>query len=155
QTVARLKPFPRPGYALLTAVVGFGLATIAFGFSTNFVLSFVCLVLTGAFDSISVVIRLTLEQMLTPDRLRGRVSAINYVFFGFCKGVGGFERGTTAALFGPIASVVGGGIGTIVVVIAVVLLWPALVRIGPLHTLRPNEAVIAEASAEEQVRHIA
>jgi MFS family permease len=137
--VTRLKPMKRPGRVLVIAVVGFGVATIGFGLSTNFMLSMVCLFLTGVFDSISVIIRLTLEQVITPDHVRGRVSAINYVFIGFSNEFGAFESGATAWLFGPIASVVGGGIGTIVVVVGVVLMWPALLRIGPLHTLRPQE----------------
>ena len=137
--VTRLKPMQRPGRILLLVVIGFGLATIGFGLSTNFFLSMFCLFLTGVFDSVSVIVRLTLEQVIVPDRLRGRVSAINYVFIGFSNEFGAFESGATAWLFGPIASVVGGGIGTVAVVIAVALLWPALARIGPLHTLRPQE----------------
>lgn len=137
--VTRMKPIARPGVVLLFCVAGFGLATIGFGLSTNFALSFVCLFLTGLFDSISVIIRLTLEQMVTPDRLRGRVSAINYVFIGFSNEFGAFESGATAALVGPVLSVVGGGIGTIVVVIGVALMWPQLRRIGPLHTIKPED----------------
>jgi MFS family permease len=138
--MTRLKPWKRPGIVLLWTVVGFGLATIGFGFSRNFALSLFCLFLTGAFDSVSVVIRLTIEQMITPDALRGRVSAINYVFIGFSNEFGAFWNGSTATLFGPIAAVIGGGVGSIGVVIAVALLWPALRRIGPLHELKPSEA---------------
>jgi MFS family permease len=138
--MTRLKPWKRPGVALLWTVVGFGVATIGFGFSRNFALSLFCLFLTGAFDSVSVVIRLTIEQMITPDSLRGRVSAINYVFIGFSNEFGAFWNGATATLFGPIAAVIGGGVGSIVVVAAVALLWPALRRIGPLHELKPAEA---------------
>ena len=137
--ITRLKPMARPGRTLLWVVVGFGLATVGFGLSTSFILSMFCLFLTGVFDSVSVVTRLTLEQVITPDRLRGRVSAINYVFVGFSNEFGAFESGATAAMFGPIASVVGGGIGAVVVVISVALMWPALARIGPLHTLKPDE----------------
>jgi MFS family permease len=146
--VTRLKPMQRPGRVLLLVVIGFGLATIGFGLSTNFALSFVCLFLTGLFDSISVIVRLTLEQVITPDHLRGRVSAINYVFIGFSNEFGAFESGTTAAFFGPVASVVGGGIGTIVVVLAVAMMWPALARIGPLHTLKPAEDPHLEPAIE-------
>ena len=148
--LTRLKPWARPGRALSITVIGFGLATIGFGLSTNFALSAFCLLLTGVFDSVSVVIRLTLEQSLTPDRLRGRVSAINYVFIGFSNEFGTFESGLTAALFGPVASVVGGGIGTIVVVLAVARLWPQLMRLPPLHTIEPDEAA---AAPEAEVRH--
>ena len=146
----RLRPWKNPGRALMLTVVGFGLATIAFGLSRNFELSLFCLMLTGMFDSVSVVIRFTLEQSLTPDRLRGRVSAINYVFIGFSNEFGSFESGTTAALFGPVASVVGGGIGTILVVLAIAALWPQLRRLPPLHTLRPADV---EAEPETEVRH--
>jgi len=149
--ITRLKPMARPGRTLLWVVVGFGLATVGFGLLTSFILSTFCLFLTGVFDSVSVVTRLTLEQVITPDRLRGRVSAINYVFVGFSNEFGAFESGATAAMFGPVASVVGGGIGAVVVVIAVGLLWPALARIGPLHTLKPEEE--AEISALTEARH--
>lgn len=149
--VTRMKPMKRPGRVLLLAVIGFGLATIGFGLSKIFILSFACLFLTGMFDSISVVVRLTLEQVVTPDRLRGRVSAINYVFIGFSNEFGAFESGATAALFGPVVSVVAGGVGTILVVIAVALMWPALRRIGPLHTLTPAEE--AEVTPNVEARH--
>lgn len=145
----RMKPWAKPGKALLIAVIGFGLATIGFGVSTSFALSAFCLVLTGAFDSVSVVVRLTLEQSLTPDRLRGRVSAINYVFIGFSNEFGTFESGLTAGLFGTVPSVVAGGLGTIVVVLAVAAVWPQLLRLPPLHTLRPDESAVPEA----EIRH--
>jgi MFS family permease len=135
----RLPAWRRPGAALLVTVAGFGLATIGFGLSRSFALSLVCLALTGAFDSVSVVIRMTLEQVLVPDRLRGRVSALHYVFIGFSNELGAFESGATAALFGPIGSVVGGGIGTLVVIAVTAFVWPELPRIGPLHTLVPAE----------------
>jgi len=150
--ITRMKPMRRPGRTLLLVVIGFGLATIGFGLSTNFLLSMACLFLTGMFDSISVITRMTLEQVITPDRLRGRVSAINYVFIGFSNEFGAFESGATAALFGPVISVVGGGIGSIAVAIMVALLWPALARIGPLHTLRPEEEAptVPEAEARRE-----
>lgn len=137
--LTRLPPWKRPGRVLLGAVTCFGLATIGFGLSRDLVLSLACLFLTGAFDAISVVIRMTLEQALTPDRLRGRVSAINYVFIGFSNEFGSFESGATAKLFGAVPSVVGGGIGTILVVVTVLCAWPELVAIAPLDTLRPAE----------------
>jgi MFS family permease len=135
----RLPPWQRPGRVLLLTVVGFGLATIGFGLSRSMALSLVCLFFTGVFDDISVVIRLTLEQVLTPDQLRGRVSSIHYVFIGFSNELGGFESGATAALFGPIVSVVGGGIAVILVVAVVLGLWPELVRLRPLASLKPLE----------------
>jgi MFS family permease len=134
----RLQPWQHPGRVLLGAVVGFGLATIGFGLSRSFPLSLACLYLTGVFDNLSVVIRLTLEQTITPDHLRGRVSAINYVFVGFSNEFGAFESGATAALFGPTISVAGGGLATLLVVAIVSMKWPSLGSIGPLHTLRPQ-----------------
>src|SRR5687768_63240 len=137
----RIKPWARPGHVLLWSVAGFGVATIGFGLSRSFALSLGCLFLTGIFDNISVVIRLTLEQTITPDHLRGRVSAINYVFIGFSNEFGAFESGATAALFGPTLSVVGGGLATLLVVAIVATTWPQLVRLGPLHSLVPLNTV--------------
>jgi MFS family permease len=135
----RLPPWRRPGLVLACVVAGFGLATIGFGLSRNLALSLVCLFFTGALDSISMVIRQTLQQVITPDRLRGRVASVSSLFTGLSNEMGAFESGATASLFGPVISVVGGGIGTVVVVAAAVLAWPALLRIGPLHTLQPIE----------------
>jgi MFS family permease len=137
--LTRLPPWKRPGRVLLFAVVGFGLATMGFGVSKSLALSLACLFLVGAFDAVSVVVRMTLEQMITPDRLRGRVSAINYVFIGFSNELGMFESGTAASLIGTVPSVVVGGAGAIVVAGIVALRWPQLARIGPLHQLHPLE----------------
>ncbi len=136
----RLPPWQRPGRALLITVAGFGIATIGFGLSRTMAFSLVCLFLTGVFDAVSVVIRLTLEQVLTPDPLRGRVSSIHYVFIGFSNELGGFESGATAALLGPVVSVAGGGVAVLVVVAAVLAVWPELARLGPLASLRPFES---------------
>jgi MFS family permease len=133
----RLAPWERPGRVLLVAVTGFGLATIGFGLSRELALSLCCLFVTGVCDNISVVIRLTLEQMITPDALRGRVSAVKHLFVSMSNEIGAFESGATAALFGPVLSVVGGGLATIGVVGLILWVWPVLGRLGPLHTLRP------------------
>jgi MFS family permease len=130
--VAHLPPFKHAGRAMLYAVAGFGVATIIFGFSRDLWLSLVMLFLTGAFDNVSVLVRHTLVQVLTPDTMRGRVSAVNNIFIGASNELGGFESGATARLWGPITSVVGGGIGTILVVIAVGLIWPQVWRFGSL-----------------------
>lgn len=87
----RLPPWKRPGLVLLVTVAGFGAATVVFGLSTTMWLSFVALFFTGVFDNVSVVIRATLEQSLTPDSMRGRVSAIHYVFIGMSNELGSFE----------------------------------------------------------------
>lgn len=133
----RLPPWKRPGVVLLFTVTGFGAATIVFGLSTVMWLSFVALFLSGVFDNVSVVIRSTLEQSLTPDVMRGRVSAIHYVFIGMSNELGSFESGATAALFGPVLSVVGGGVGTLAVVAFVAFAFPQLRKLPPLHQLEP------------------
>ncbi|HEV3119645.1 MAG TPA: MFS transporter [Gemmataceae bacterium] len=130
--LAHRPPLRRPGIVLLWAVAGFGVATIGFGLSRFFWLSLVCLFLTGAFDNISVVVRGTLVQVLTPDSLRGRVTAVNAVFIVSSNELGAFESGITAQFFGPIVSAVGGGIGTILVVLAVAFIWPQVLRLGAL-----------------------
>ncbi|MBF2004192.1 MFS transporter [Chlorogloeopsis fritschii PCC 9212] len=131
--LAHLPPLRQAGPALLWSVVGFGVVTIIFGLSRWFWLSLLMLALSGALDSISVVIRHTLVQIRTPDYLRGRVAAINSVFISASNELGGFESGLTAALFGPIISVVGGGIGTILVVVATAMIWPEIRKLGALH----------------------
>jgi MFS family permease len=137
---ARLPPWERPGRVLLFVVAGFGLATIGFGLSTNLILSLVCLLLIGATDSISMVIRQTLMQALTPDHLRGRVASVSSLFVSFSNELGAFESGAVAGLFGPIFAVVSGGVGTIVVVSMVALRWAVLLQMPPLHALRPAGA---------------
>ncbi|BCL36608.1 MFS transporter [Nostoc sp. MS1] len=131
-TLAYLPPLRKAGPALLWSVVGFGVVTIIFGLSRWFWLSLIMLTLSGALDSISVVIRHTLVQIRTPDTLRGRVAAVNSVFISASNELGGFESGLTAALFGPVLSVVGGGIGTILVVIATATIWPEIAKLGSL-----------------------
>ena len=118
--------------ALLLAVAGFGLATIVFGLTDNFWLAMAMLALTGALDNISVVIRHTLVQLATPNPMRGRVSAVNAMFISSSNELGGFESGAVAHLFGPVVSVVSGGIGTILVVLAWTGLFPNLRRVATL-----------------------
>ena len=116
------------GHRLLAAVAVFGLATVVFGVSTDFGLSLVALVITGAADSISMVTRMTLVQLETPDDMRGRVSAVNSIFIGASNQLGEFESGATAALMGPVGSVVLGGVGTLLVAALWLRLFPALAR---------------------------
>lgn len=130
--LAHLPPMKQAGKALLWSVAGFGVVTIIFGLSRWFWLSLVMLALSGALDNISVVIRHTLVQVRTPDYLRGRVSAVNSVFISTSNELGGFESGLIAAIFGPVISVVGGGIGTIAVVLAVAWIWPEIRKLGSL-----------------------
>jgi len=130
--LAHAPPFRRAGLALLLAVAGFGAATIVFGLSTSFWLSLLMLAVLGAMDNISVVIRNSLVIMRTPDHMRGRISAVNNVFIGASNQLGGFESGLTAQLFGPVWSVVGGGLGTILVVLIVAVAWPEVRRLKSL-----------------------
>ena len=130
--LAHRPPLQKAGRAMLWAVAGFGLATIGFGFSRWFWLSFLSLFVCGAMDNISVIVRHTLVQLLTPDEKRGRVSAVNSLFIGTSNELGGFESGFVAYLLGPVFSVVSGGIGTILVVIAVAVIWPEMRKYGRL-----------------------
>ncbi len=114
--LSALPPIRRAGPLLLWAVAGFGLTTIAFGLSRSFLLSFAMLVLGGAFDAVSVVIRHTLLQVLAPDEMRGRISAINSIFIGTSNELGDFESGLMARLLTAPVAVVVGGIGTLLVV---------------------------------------
>jgi len=130
--VAHLPPMKRAGRTLLWCVSGFGIATILFGLSKIFWLSLVLLLFLGAFDSVSVIIRGSIVQLVTPDEMRGRVSSVNNIFIGTSNEFGALESGLTAALFGPVISVVAGGIGTILVVLGVAIRWPETRKIGAL-----------------------
>ena len=130
--LAHRPPMQQAGKTMLWAVAGFGVATIVFGFSRCFWLSFGMLFLTGLFDNVSVVVRHTLVQLRTPNEMRGRVSAVNSMFIGSSNELGGFESGLVARLFGPVVSVVSGGIGTLMVVGVWARLFPGLRRFGRL-----------------------
>jgi MFS family permease len=132
----RMSPWRHPGRVLLTAVALFGVVMVAFGLSRSLALSLALLAAAGALDNISVVIRATLEQVVTPDALRGRVSAVNYVFIGLSNELGAFESGVAAALLGPVPAVVLGGGVTLCVVWVIARAWPQLARLGPLHELQ-------------------
>lgn len=132
--LAHLPPMKNAGRNLLLAVTGFGVATIIFGLSGSFPLSVLMLALIGGLDNISVVIRGTLLLTQTPDALRGRISAVNSIFIGVSNELGSFESGLAASLLGPVIAVVAGGIGTILVVLAVARVWP---EVEQLKTLSP------------------
>ncbi|HSF04904.1 MAG TPA: MFS transporter [Methylomirabilota bacterium] len=124
------RPFERRvGRTLFRAVIVFGMATVAFGLSTNLVLSLVALAVLGASDVVSVVIRFSLVQIRTPDAMRGRVSAVHSLFTGTSNQLGEFESGLAAALFGPVPAVLIGGLGTIAVAALWMHLFPELRRI--------------------------
>lgn len=138
--LAHRPPMTKAGRNLLWAVVGFGVATVVFGLSRNFWVSLVALLFTGALDNISVVVRHSTVQIATPDEMRGRVNAVNSLFISTSNQLGEFESATTAAIavnffgaiYGPMAAVIAGGVGTILVVGAVALAWP---QVGAVKTL--------------------
>jgi MFS family permease len=140
--IAHLPPMRRAGRKLFLSVAGFGAATVVFGFSKSFALSLAMLFTLGALDAISMVIRSTLVQVRTPDVMRGRVLAVNGMFVDTSNELGGFESGALASLIGPVASVVAGGFGTLVVVAAIMRKWPELAR---LDSLQPEHSLTRDA----------
>lgn len=140
--LAHRAPLQKAGHSLLWAVTIFGLATVIFGFSHWFWLSFAMLVVCGIADNVSVVVRHTLVQLLTPNEKRGRVSAVNNLFIGTSNELGEFESGGVAHLFGPvmgntiatgaIIAVASGGVGTVLVVVAIALIFPEIRKYGRL-----------------------
>jgi predicted MFS family arabinose efflux permease len=134
----RLPAWQRPGRVLLIVVALFGMATVGFGLSRSFPLSLALLFACGALDNISVVIRLTLEQMVVPDPIRGRVAAVHFVFIGMSNELGAAESGVAARLLGTMPSIVAGGALAVVVAGVVAARWRALARMPPLHELQPG-----------------
>lgn len=126
------RPMRRAGSAMFVAVGGFGVCMIVFALSHSFVLSFSALVLAGVLDGISVNVRQTLVQVRTPEHLRGRVQAVNFLFIGSSNELGEFESASLAAVVGPVASVLVGGIITVAVVLGVSQFAPELRLLGRL-----------------------
>jgi MFS family permease len=122
------------GATMFTGVAVFGVCTVIFGLSHSFAVSVVALVLLGAADMVSVVVRQSLVQLRTPDEMRGRVSAVNALFIGTSNQLGEFESGVTAAWLGVVPSVVLGGIGTLAVVLLWIRLFPSLARTDRLES---------------------
>jgi hypothetical protein len=139
----RIAPWKRPGRVLLIVVAGFGAVTVGFGLSTSLWVSVVLLAIGGALDNISVVIRLTLEQMVVPDAIRGRVSAVHFVFIGMSNELGAAESGFAASLFGTVPAIVGGGALAMAVVGVVATRWRALARMNPLGDLAAGDGSAA------------
>ena len=137
--VAHSRPFKRPGVSLLWTVAGFGAAIVLFALSRNIVLSLVALFLSGMCDNVSVVVRHTCVQMLTPGLLRGRVTAVNQLFIGSSNQISEFRGGMMAAQFGPVFAATFGGICTMFVVVAVALALPSIRTVPPLNELKPLE----------------
>jgi len=134
--MARISPMGKPWRNLLIAVAGFGLSIIGFALSRNFYLSLLFLFAEGGFDSVSVLIRSTIMQMLTPDHMRGRVSAVSQMFIGSSNEIGAFESGTAAKLLGTVPSVIFGGGMTMLIVIITFFKTRSLVplSLNQIHT---------------------
>jgi hypothetical protein len=117
---------------MFQAVIVFGAATVIFALSRSIWLSVAALAVLGAADTVSMVIRISLVQLATPDDMRGRVSAVNFLFVNTSYQLGEFESGITAALFGAVPAVVPGGVGTAAVALLWIKLFPALRKIERL-----------------------
>ncbi len=137
----------RSGPMLLWSVAGFGIFTIIFGISRSLTVSLIALLLLGASDMISVIIRATLTQLATPDEMRGRVTAVDMIFIGTSNEFGQFESGVTAQWFGTVTAVVLGGIGTLVVIAVWAWLFPELRQAGELTAIRSEELPTASESS--------
>jgi len=124
----------RVGALMLASVFGFGALIVVFGLSRSMALSLAALVMLGACDMVSVIVRHTLVQLRTPDAMRGRVSAVNMVFIGASNEVGQFESGVTAQWFGTVSAVILGGVGTMMIVVLWVWLFPGLRKVDRLVT---------------------
>ena len=135
----------RAGRRMFAGVALFGVATIVFGISRSFALSFAALVVLGASDMVSVVVRQSLVQLQTPDFMRGRVSAVNSLFIGTSNQLGEFESGVMAAWLGVVPSVVVGGVGTLAIVVLWIRLFPQLARTDRLEG-SPRVTEIARAT---------
>ncbi len=131
--LAHRRPLTRAGRTLLANVALYGVTMIGFALSRHFVLSLLLLAASGMFDTVSVVVRSTLLQVLTPDHLLGRVSSVNAIFIGSSNEIGAFESGVTARLLGAVPSVVLGGLATLGVVILTAVKVPELRRLREIH----------------------
>lgn len=135
--LAHRRPFQRAGRSLLNAVAVFAVCIIGFGFSRSFLFSLLLLAISGMADNVSVVIRSTLLQVMTPEHLFGRVSSVNAIFIGSSNELGAFESGVAARLLGTVTSVVLGGVASLSVVGIVALRIPSLRRLGAIDRIRP------------------
>jgi hypothetical protein len=138
--LAHRPPLQRAGRTLLVSVALFGLAIIGFGLSRDFFLSIAFLALSGMADTVSVVVRSTLVQVMTPNHLLGRVAAVNAIFIGSSNELGAFESGAAARLLGTVPSVIFGGVATLLVVAATALKVPQLRRLREIRAGLPTEA---------------
>ena len=128
--MTRFPPTRKAGRNLILAITGFGLCMIVFALSTSITLSFIVLFLSGAFDNVSVIIRHTILQLMTPDDMRGRVAAVNGVFIGSSNEIGEFESGVAARVMGNVPSVIFGGCMTVLIVLGVAVAAPKLRKLN-------------------------
>lgn len=129
-TLTRHPPTRNAGRILLMCVFGFGISMLVFAVSKSFILSLSALAIGGAFDAVSVVIRSTIIQLMTPDNMKGRVSAVNSIFVGSSNEIGAFESGLAAKIMGTVPSVIFGGAMTLVVVFIVWFFSPKLRKLS-------------------------
>ena len=146
--MVRFEPrIERRGVVLLRSVVIYGLATIVFGLSTSYALTFACLALTGAADTVSMVLRNIIRHLATPDRLRGRMTSVNMVFFMGGPQLGEFEAGVVAQLFGAVASVVSGGVGCVLATAWIAKRTPELGSYRREAVASPGETAVERTAA--------
>jgi MFS family permease len=143
--LVRKGPFRRAGVTLLVAVAGFGVAMVLFGASRSLGLSMAALGMAGACDVISMVIRHTMQLTYTPDFMRGRVSAVHHLFIGMSNEFGEFESGIMAAIFGATTAVVIGGVGTLVTVAVIAVIWPQVRNLREIMLEPEDVEVVREA----------
>jgi hypothetical protein len=157
----RFPPRRRAGMILMTAVTAFGISMIVFGLSTVFWISLVALFASGLADGVSVVIRILILRVESPEAMRGRVASVNYLFIGASNELGAFESGMAATFFGVIPSVVGGGILTLIVVGATAILAPQLRHLDMGRRLvegpgaSPQGAAIPAAQTAAEIERVA
>ena len=137
-TLIALPLYRHAGYAMFACVALFGLATITFGLSENFILSFAALLIMGGADMVSVYVRSTLIPLATPPEMLGRVSAVDMVFITASNELGEFESGVMAGWLGTVPSVVVGGLGTLGVVALWMWLFPELRKVDRLMDVKPD-----------------
>jgi MFS family permease len=148
--IAHLPMNRHVGIKMFAAVMVFGIATVIFSVSTSFAISLIALVILGAADNVSVVIRISLVQLSTPDAMRGRVNAVNSLFVGTSNQLGEFESGMLAGLLGVVPSGVIGGIGTILIAFLWMRLFPALRKIETLSDITGvSVASVVEGASKE------
>jgi len=138
--ISQMPTIRRQGFVFLSAVIVFGVATISFGLSTSFVAAMLFLILIGASDSVSTIIRNTIRQLATPDHIRGRMTSINQIFFQGGPQLGEVESGLVAQFLGVPFAIISGGVGCIVAVFAIARRWPQLITFDGVENMQPAEA---------------